>query len=146
MDVYQNTLSSNGEEVKTPQLFAPHVTGTYAISYFVDRVGLTIDLTGKVNGPMYLPVVPNDYRPARSPWYTLMNIQLTKAFDNGFEIYGGAKNLLNFMPKDPLLRPFDPFDKNTTVDNPYGYTFDTSYNYAPVQGIKGFAGVRYTIQ
>ncbi len=97
-------------------------------------------------GPMYLPVVPNDYRPERSPWFTLMNIQASKTFNNGFEIYGGLKNLLNFMPKDPLLRPFDPFDKNITVNNPYGYTFDTSYNYAPIQGIKGFLGMRYTFQ
>jgi outer membrane receptor for ferrienterochelin and colicins len=101
---------------------------------------------GRVNGPMYLPVVPNDYRPENSPWYTIMNFQISKQFMNGLEMYGGVKNLLNFVPKDPLLRPFDPFDKNITVNNPYGYTFDTTYNYAPIQGIKGFAGVRYTFQ
>lgn len=145
MDVYQ-VEQKNGSEIETPQLFAPVVSGTYAISYAFDRVGLTFDLTGRVTGPMYLPVVPNDYRPERSPWFTLMNIQATKTFRNGFELYGGLKNLLNFIPKDPLLRPFDPFDKNVTVNNPYGYTFDTSYNYAPIQGIKGFVGVRYVFQ
>jgi outer membrane receptor for ferrienterochelin and colicins len=31
------------------------------------------------------------------------------------------------------------------VDNPKGFTFDTSYNYAPIQGIRGFAGIRYTL-
>jgi outer membrane receptor for ferrienterochelin and colicins len=95
---------------------------------------------------MYLPVVPDDYRPARSPSFTLMNFQAGKTFNNGLELYGGLKNLLNFIPKDPLLRPFDPFDKNITVNNPYGYTFDTSYNYAPIQGVKGFVGMRYTFQ
>src|SRR5690606_21982692 len=145
MDVYQvETIS--GEEQRKPQLFAPVVSGTYAVSYLFERIGLTLDLTGRLTGPMYLPVVPNDYRPERSPWFTLMNIQASKTFNNGFELYGGLKNLLNFMPKDPLLRPFDPFDKNITVNNPYGYTFDTSYNYAPIQGIEGFLGMRYTFQ
>jgi outer membrane receptor for ferrienterochelin and colicins len=145
MDVYQ-VETIGGEEKRKPQLFAPVVSGTYAVSYLFERIGLTLDLTGRLMGPMYLPVVPNDYRPERSPWFTLMNIQASKTFNNGFEIYGGLKNLLNFMPKDPLLRPFDPFDKNITVNNPYGYTFDTSYNYAPIQGIKGFLGMRYTFQ
>jgi outer membrane receptor for ferrienterochelin and colicins len=145
MDVYQKQ-KTNDDVKKTPQLFAPVISGTYALSYVIDRIGLTIDLTGKLNGPMYLPVVPNDYRPEKSPWYTIMNIQFTKTFTNGFELYTGLKNVLNFMPEDPLLRPFDPFDKNITVNNPNGYTFDTSYNYAPVQGIKAFGGVRYTFQ
>ena len=57
-------------------------------------------------------------------------------------------NLLNFIPKDLILRPQDPFDKNVNdpISNPNGYTFDPSYNYAPVQGIKGFLGVRWTVK
>lgn len=146
LDVYQVNAGSGGTgEVKVPQLFAPSVSGTYSLSYTLDRSGITFDLTGRLNGPMYLPVVPNDYRPEQSPWFTLMNFQISKAFANGIEVYAGAKNLLNFVPKDPLLRPFDPFDKNITIDNPNGYTFDTSYNYAPIQGIRGFLGLRYTL-
>jgi outer membrane receptor for ferrienterochelin and colicins len=146
MDVYQVGKNADGRESKTPQLFAPGVSGTYAISYFIDRIGMTFDLTGRLNGPMHLPVVPGDFRPAKSPWFTIMNIQFTKTFTNGLEIYTGIKNILNFVPRDPLLRPFDPFDKNVAVNNPNGYTFDTSYNYASLQGIKGFLGLRYTIQ
>lgn len=146
MDVYQVQQSGNGAETKTKQLFAPVFSGTYSLSYTFSRPDITIDFTGRVNGPMQLPVVPNDYRPEQSPWYTLANIQITKIFSSGIEIYGGAKNIFNFIPEDPLLRPFDPFDKNITVNNPYGYTFDTSYNYAPIQGIRAFAGVRYTLR
>jgi outer membrane receptor for ferrienterochelin and colicins len=145
MDVYQIEKIDNSVERKTPQLFAPVFSGTYSLSYLFNRVGFTVDLTGRVNGPMHLPVVPDDYRPGKSPWFTIMNIQLTKEFNNGLELYAGVKNLFNFIPKDPLLRPFDPFDKNITVNNPNGYTFDTSYNYAPIQGIRGFFGVRYTL-
>jgi len=97
---------------------------------------------------MRLPVVPDDFRPEYSPWFTLMNIQLTKKFDNGFEIYGGIRNLLNFTPKNPILRPFDPFDNQVddVANNPYGYTFDTTYGYAPMQGIRTFLGIRYQIR
>lgn len=145
MDVFR-VENKNGVDVKTPQLFAPRVSGTYAFSYSLDRVGISFDLTGRFTGPMYLPVVPNDFRPEKSPWFTIVNLQATKVWSNGLEIYGGVKNLLNFLPIDPLLRPFDPFDKNVTVNNPNGYTFDTSYNYAPIQGVRGFLGVRYTIR
>ena len=134
MDVYQVNQEFN-TTVKTPQLFAPAFSGTYTISYSLDKAGLMIDLTGRVNGPMYLPTVPNDFRPSQSPWFTLMNLQLTKTFTSGLELYGGVKNLLNFVPKDPLYYWHDPFAPE----------FDTSYNYAPVQGIRGFLGVRYTI-
>ena len=58
------------------------------------------------------------------------------------------KNIFNFIPKNPIMRSFDPFDKNVDdpINNPNGYTFDTAYNYAPLQGIRGFLGLRYTIR
>ena len=106
-------------------------------------------MTGRVNGPMYLPVQENDFRPDKSPLYALVNLQFTRQLigsdGSKWEIYGGVKNLLNFIPSDPLMRPFDPFDRNVTTNNPNGYTFDTAYNYAPMQGMKGFLGIRYTI-
>ncbi|UKJ05852.1 TonB-dependent receptor [Solitalea lacus] len=157
MDVYQTNVDQSNNKVRAPQLFAPKISGTYAISYTINPWQLSIDITGKVNGPMYLPVVPNDYRSAKSPMYNLMNLQLVKKMENGLEIYGGCKNLLNFVPKDPILHPDDPFDRpggkyylqNGTpnpITNPYGYAFDPSYNYAPLQGIKAFLGIRYTIK
>lgn len=137
MDVYQMQIDG-AEETKVPQLFAPKVSGTYAVSYSVDRIGLTFDVTGRFNGPMKLPVGPPeiDPRPDESPWFTIMNVQVGKSFTNGLELYGGVKNVFNFFPKNPLLEPENPFGKN----------FDTSYNYASIQGIKGFVGVRYSIQ
>lgn len=146
MDVYQRQADETGAMVKVPQLYAPSFSGTYSISYAFDDRGISLDLNGRVTGPMYLPVFPGDYRPEKSPWYNLMNVQITKMFSNGLEVYGGIKNVFNFVPADPLLRPFDPFDREVDVNNPNNFTFDTSYNYAPLQGIKGFAGLRYTIQ
>ncbi|HQY00764.1 MAG TPA: hypothetical protein PLV08_13385 [Flavobacteriales bacterium] len=64
-----------------------------------------------------------------------------------FETYGGVKNLLDFAPNDPRMRPFDPFDKRAMdpVADPNGYTFDTSYMYAPLQGVRGFLGLRWVL-
>lgn len=139
MDVYQvESEIRSDKKIKQQQLFAPHVTGTYSVSYTLDRHGISFDITGRLNGPMKLPVGDRtiDDRPDKSPWFTIINFQVTKTFLNGFEFYGGVKNILNFMPDDPLLG----------WENPFGKNFDTSYNYASVQGIKGFAGLRYTIQ
>jgi outer membrane receptor for ferrienterochelin and colicins len=147
MDVFQVEENENeGGSIKIPQLQAPGFSGTFTISQAFAKVNTTVDLTGKVTGPMHLPVVKNDYRPEMSPWFALINIQATHTFNDNLEIYLGVKNLLNFIPEDPLLRPFDPFDKNIDVNNPNGYTFDTSYNYAPIQGARMQLGVRWTIQ
>ncbi|MEI6947926.1 TonB-dependent receptor [Paraflavisolibacter sp. H34] len=147
MNVYRKERT-DGHRTKMPQLFAPRFSGNFALSYNFRKAGLTADLTGKVMGPMHLPTVPDDFRPEQSPWHCLMNLQLTKRLPHNLEVFAGAKNLLNFIPKDPILRPYDPFNNfvNDKVNNPYGYTFDPSYNYAPIQGIKGFLGVRWTVK
>jgi outer membrane receptor for ferrienterochelin and colicins len=145
MDVYSVEKDSSDQYIKFPQLHAPKFSGTYSITYKFNKLKLSIDYTGRVMGPMLLPVVENDFRPSKSPWFSLQNIQVTKYLSKGVEIYGGVKNLFNFIPKDPLLRPFDPFDKNIGINNPNGYAFDTTYNYAPIQGIRGFLGVRWNL-
>jgi len=145
MDVYRMIKDSSGTRTKTPQLHAPAFTANYTVTYHFKKIGFTIDWTGKINGPMYLPVVPHDFRPAQSPWYCLMNIQFTKQLPKNIELYAGIKNMLHFVPQHPILRPFDPFDKQVAIDNPNGYTFDPSYNYAAIQGIKGFIGLRWTL-
>jgi outer membrane receptor for ferrienterochelin and colicins len=143
MDVYQ----SNKNKTKAEQLFAPKWSGNFSFSYTLPH-RFVIDLNGQINGPMRLPVQRNDYRPEYSPAFCLANIQFTKKIDNKWEVYAGIKNILNFTPKDTYMRPFDPFDKhvNDAASNPNGYTFDTEYNYAPLQGIRGFAGLRYTLK
>lgn len=143
LDVYQKFDSGQ----KSQQLHAPKWSGTYNLSYKF-RNDLTVDFTGQFYGPMRLPVLPDDYRPEYSPFYSLANIQVSKSFKSGFEVYCGVKNLFNFTPKDPLMRPFDPFDKyaDDPVNNPNHYTFDTAYGYAPMQKIRGFLGIKYNLK
>ncbi len=148
MDVFQTLRNQHGEKVNIRQVQAPRWSGNLALTKTWIRQQLSIDLTANVYGPMRLPILPNDYRPDYSPWFGLLHLQCTKKWDNGLELYGGIKNLLNFFPQDPIMRPFDPFDKHTAdpVANPYGYTFDPSYNYAPLQGRRTYIGFRYTIR
>lgn len=157
MDVYEVNKNNEGKKIKKPQLFAPGISGTFAISYGLPKQKINIDFTGKFTGPMYLPIVPNDFRKEKSPAYTILNIQAVKQLGDNFEIYTGVKNLLNFLPANPLLHPDDPFNKpggkyfdeagNPRPDtNPYNYSFDPSYNYAPVQGAKFYAGIRYQLK
>lgn len=144
LDVYQKF---DDEREKSRQLHAPKWSGTYNLTYKFKN-NLAIDFTGQFYGPMRLPVLPNDYRPEYSPLYSLANIQVSKSFESGFEVYCGVKNLFNFTPRDPLMRPFDPFDNNVNdpINNPNNYTFDTTYGYAPMQRIRGFLGVKYNLK
>jgi outer membrane receptor for ferrienterochelin and colicins len=142
MQVY---VEENGS--RWQQYFAPEWSGTFNASYEVTKK-TTFDLTGQWYGPMRLPILPNDFRPEYSPTYALLNLQVRHKFNERWEIYGGMKNLLDFIPKDPLMRPFDPFDRQAEdpVANPHGYRFDTTYMYAPLHGRRGFFGVRWLLQ
>lgn len=145
LDVYQMNRNEFGVLKRSTQLLTEKISGTYSLSYKFLESNIKIDYSGNLYGPMKLPLVENDFRPAYSAWYSVQNIQVTKTFNKGWEIYGGIKNLLNFTPpKYSILRPNDPFDKNVnSPDNPNGYTFDPTYVYASNQGIRGFIGIRY---
>ncbi|WP_052315394.1 TonB-dependent receptor [Emticicia oligotrophica] len=132
MDVYR---VDNG--LKINQIQTPHFTANYAISYTLPKLQLSIDLTGNFYSPMRLPVVRayGDTRPEYSPWFGIHNIQATHRFANGLQIYTGIKNFTNFLPQNPIFRPEMPFSEQ----------FDPSYNYAPLQKIRGFVGIRWSI-
>ncbi|MGZ4043635.1 MAG: TonB-dependent receptor [Bacteroidia bacterium] len=147
-DVENVNKDSTGKEVFSWQLQSTKWSGNIIVGYALPKPNIKIDVTGNWYGPQRLPILPKDYRPEFSPWFCLLSLQVTKTFNNKIEVYGGVKNLFNFIPRDPIMRPNDPFDKqaNDPVNNPNGYTFDPSYNYAPVQGIRGYAGVRVTVR
>jgi outer membrane receptor for ferrienterochelin and colicins len=145
------TDRSGDKPQKSRQLLTEKWSATWSLSYQEPYTGIAIDYTGNVYGPMLLPLLSEtDPRPAKSPVWSIQNLQLSRKFSRQFEIYGGVKNLLNWTPAKsaPFLiaRANDPFDKNLNVDNPYNLTFDPNYVYAPNQGRRGFAGIRYTLQ
>jgi outer membrane receptor for ferrienterochelin and colicins len=144
-DVQNVNRDSSGRSVSSWQLQSPRWSGNIVAGYALPRA-FKLDLTGNWYGPQRLPVLPRDFRPEFSPWFCLLNIQLSKIVARQIELYAGVKNLLNFIPENPIMRPEDPFDKKVKdASNPNGYTFDPSYNYAPVQGIRGYFGIRVTV-
>jgi len=155
MDVY-----SVENEEKERQELTERFTATWSLSYNFQKAKISIDYTGNLYSPMELPLVGElDPRPAKSPWWSIQNIQATKTFEK-LEIYAGIKNLLNWVPWRNLgdagliTRTNDPFDEEVsfnnegealaTENNPYALTFDPTYVYGPNQGIRGFVGLRYT--
>ncbi len=144
--VFEVEKNDDGEKEREIPLHSPPFMANFYLSYNFPVPQLSIDWTGNLVSSMLLSTVPNDFRSEKSPWYSIQNIQLTKKFKNGLEIYTGLKNIFNFIQKDPLLRPFDPFNRQTNIDNPNNYVFDNTYGFTSTQGIKGFAGLRYTLQ
>jgi outer membrane receptor for ferrienterochelin and colicins len=146
-DVQNVNKDSTGELVNTWQLQSPRWSGNIIVGYNFPKYNLKVDFTGNWYGPQRLPILPNDYRPQYSPWFCLLNLQVSKTFNKRIEVYSGAKNLLNFLPDNPIMRPQDPFDKTASDlnSNPNGYTFDPSYNYAPIQGLRFYVGIRLSL-
>lgn len=152
MDV---NFTDNG--ITQRQLLTERYTGVWSVGYKFKKVGLSIDYTGNIYGPMLLPLLGDlDDRAASSPIWSLQNIQLTQKLKYGIEIYGGVKNLLNYTPPaNSIARSFDPFDKQVSFDtngqvipttnNPNALTFDPTYVFAPNQGIRAFLGIRWNI-
>ncbi len=153
--VMENSLTEDGKTEQ--QLLTEKLAGTWAVSYKL-KADWTLDYTGNLYSPMRLPVLGDtDPRSLNSPWFSIQNIQVTKSFNGGLQVYGGVKNFLNWTPnKDNdfiIARSHDPFDKNVqfdeagevvaTADNPHALTFDPSYVYAPNQGARFFVGLRY---
>lgn len=146
-DVQNISMDSLGSFNASRQLQAPLWSGNIIVSYVFSKPQINVDLTGNWYGPQRLPILPNDYRPQYSPWFALLNIQVSKTVKEKWVFYLGIKNVLNFLPKDPIMRPQDPFDKNAgdMNTNPNAYTFDPSYSYAPMQGIRAYIGLRMTL-
>jgi len=151
-------VSYTENNISTRQLLTERYTGVWSISYPITKFKLKIDYTGNLYGPMRLPLLSeSDPRAEYSKPWSIQNIQITKMFKKGWEIFGGVKNLLNFTPAaNSIARSFDPFDKKVefdaqgnviaTPENPNRLSFDPTYVYAPNQGIRGFIGFRYSFR
>ena len=154
-------VSKTENNTTTQQILTEKFSGTWAISFRIDKLFLDVDYTGNLYGPMRLPLLGDlDPRKEYSPTWSIQNIQFTFNKFKNIEIYAGVKNLLNWTPNTGntfiIARANDPFDKNiqygpngnilATADNPYALSFDPSYVYGPNQGIRSFFGVRYTLK
>lgn len=151
----------NTVKQKIRPLLTEKWSGTWGISYKLNKLNLGLDYTGNIYGSIRLPRLGlSDPHTEFSPVWSLQNIQLTYTGAKKLEIYGGVKNLLDWTPgkNEPFLiaRSHDPFNKNVRTDangnviqdadNPYALSFDPGYVYAPNQGMRGFLGLRLIIK
>tara|TARA_R110002167_G_scaffold108803_26_gene277782 strand:- start:650 stop:2923 length:2274 start_codon:yes stop_codon:yes gene_type:complete len=153
---YQD-VSNIRDGVKQRQILTEVFSGTWNMSYALKALGLSVDYTGNIYGPMRLPLLGElDPRHEYSPVWSIQNIQFTYSGFKHMELYTGIKNLLDWTPNrgNPFIiaRANDPFDKNVTFDqngkalatndNPFALTFDPTYVYGPNQGRRVFLGLR----
>ncbi len=119
-------------------LMSPH-KGLVNIHYSTRYDRWKFNTTLQIYGPQRLPNTkdnPMEYqRPEYSETYCLLSAQVTKKFRR-WEIYGGAENILNVKQEDPII----------AADDPFGEYFDATMIYAPITGIMGYLGVRYTLK
>ena len=72
----------------------------------------------------------------RSPFYVIMNAQVTKKLGKYWEIYAGGENLTNYKQDHPIVSASDP----------YGEDFDASMVWGPLSGIRAYLGVRFQVK
>ena len=112
--------------------------GLLTLSYATNLNKWQFDFTTQVNGDGRLPntsMNPVQYqRPETYAAYTILNAQITKFFKT-WSIYIGGENLLNYTQENPII----------AADDPYGNHFDASMIYAPIMGVKIYAGIRFAI-
>lgn len=113
--------------------------GLVSVSYATNLHKWQFDVTAQFNGPSRIPNtadLPQEYRmPAYSPFYTVLNAQVTKYFKR-WEVYLGGENLTNYRQMQPII----------SADEPFGPYFDASNVWGPVSGVKIYAGVRFLLK
>jgi len=97
------------------------------------------DLTFNHVGQQRLPSTetnPSEYQLSEiSERLNLINTQITRVFNDSFQIYLGVENLTNYRQKNTIL----------AADDPFGDYFDATYIYGPIFGRISYLGLRYYI-
>ena len=101
------------------------------------------DLITQFNGDSRIPdlsgnatAVADGQVMERSPFYVIMNTQVTKKFGDHWELYFGGENLTNYKQSNPIVAASEPF----------GNDFDASMVWGPLSGIRGYLGFRFQLK
>ncbi len=101
------------------------------------------DFTTQFNGDCRVPdlsgnatAVANGQSIEHSPFYVIMNAQVTKKFGEHWELYVGGENLTNYKQDYPII----------SAENPTSEDFDASMVWGPLSGIRAYLGVRFQIK
>jgi outer membrane receptor for ferrienterochelin and colicins len=141
----------NGEDVERKIEFAQEYSGVATLNYRIKKAKMTVGYTARITGPMALPEVfdldengspMTTARPTISKPFSFHNIQVSKDFSNGLNVYLGVQNLFDYrQPVSPLVGYNDP-NANTGFSN----SFDTSYAYAPIHGRELYLGIKWELK
>lgn len=101
------------------------------------------DFTTQFNGDSRVPnlsgnktAVEHGQDIRRSPFYVIINAQITKKLGKCWEIYVGGENLTNYTQKYPII----------SAENPTSEDFDASMVWGPLSGIRAYLGVRFSVK
>ena len=121
--------------------FANRYKGLLTLSYAPGS--WQFDLITQFNGDSRIPdmsgnatAVNDGQVMERSPFYVIMNAQITKKLGEHWELYAGGENLTNYKQDHPLVSASDPF----------GNDFDAAMVWGPLSGIRGYLGVRFRVK
>ena len=113
------------------------------------------DVTFQVTGPQRLPwtfendiVDPRYVRPSEAPTFVTGNVQISRDFAKGRQIYVGVENVTDYRQAEPIVGiDYDtaPGEVQTVSGGPIGDDplFDAAIVYAPIFGRNVYAGVRW---
>ncbi len=113
------------------------------------------DVTFQVTGPQRLPwtfendlVDPRYVRPSEAPTFVTGNVQISRDFSEGQQIYVGVENVTDYRQAEPIVGiDYDtaPGEVQTVSGGPIGddALFDAAIVYAPIFGRNVYAGVRW---
>ena len=111
------------------------------------------DVTFQVTGPQRLPWTdesPEEYRrPLEAPTFVTGNIQVSRDFDEGQQIYVGIENVTNYRQSEPIVGmdysggvgDVQTVSGGAVSEDPL---YDASFVYAPIFGRNFYAGVRWS--
>ena len=133
LDVYKNI---NGHKHRLPFISKHHLLNTY--SYRPPESNWNFDVNIHWFGRKKLQSTeqnPLQYqRPNYSNPYSMVNMQITKEFNN-YDIYLGCENLFDFKQKNPIIAADAPFSEFFNISNIWG----------PTRGREIYLGLRLTL-
>jgi outer membrane receptor protein involved in Fe transport len=115
------------------QVLLPKHRGLFNLTYKTRNKRWELDFTSSVYGSSRLPGTISSEN--RSSVYSIINMQITHNYKK-WEFYLGGQNLGNYIQENPIIN----------AENPFENTFDATRIWAPIYGINGYAGVRFTIK
>ncbi|MEP4534676.1 MAG: carboxypeptidase-like regulatory domain-containing protein [Cyclobacteriaceae bacterium] len=107
---------------------------SYTSKYDIWQADATLQWYGSKRLPNTTTKSAEFQRPAYSPDFTNINVQLSRTFRWG-NVYVGSENLLDFKQDNPIIDP----------ENPFSDEFDGSLVWGPVAGRMVYVGMRYKI-